>query len=114
MGIPDYETCTLEELIDVERHIDKEKYPERYEEVLRHIRRRKIGIKPRAVLSTCPLCGNELEKAMLPPRKWEEVTGLLLLFVPLLELLSFLFGIDEEGLVCRSCKQEFRNSDVQT
>ena len=41
MGIPDYEECSLSELLDVERNIDREKYPERYQEVLRQIRLRR-------------------------------------------------------------------------
>lgn len=34
---PDYSTYSFHELIDVIENIDKEKYPERYEEVLFHI-----------------------------------------------------------------------------
>lgn len=37
MGIPNYEECSLPELLDVERNIDKEKYPERYQLVLEQI-----------------------------------------------------------------------------
>lgn len=41
MGTPNYEECSLRELLDVERNIDKEEYPERYEEVLRQIQIRR-------------------------------------------------------------------------
>ncbi len=37
MGIPNYEECSLPELLDVERNLDKEKYPERYQLVLQQI-----------------------------------------------------------------------------
>ncbi len=46
MTIPNYEECTFEELLDVERHIDKEEYPERYAEVRRQIERRLKGYGP--------------------------------------------------------------------
>ncbi len=42
MGIPNYEECSLAELLDVERNIDKEKYGDRYQEVLRQIQLKRL------------------------------------------------------------------------
>jgi len=46
MEEPNYTKCSLDELLDVERNIEKEKYPERYAEVLRQIELRKKGVGP--------------------------------------------------------------------
>lgn len=112
MGSPDFETYTSEELFDVERHIDKERYPARYEELQRQIRRRKPGIKPRKVLPDCPICGKELCKTWVRASTGEEITGLLLVFVPVLWVFSFFFGLGYEGFKCTNCDKEFKSSDV--
>ena len=48
---PDYDGYTLDELLDVERNIDRERYPERYQEVLAQIARRRAGEGPGALLT---------------------------------------------------------------
>jgi hypothetical protein len=52
MNEPDYGTMTLSELRDVERHVDRDAYPERHAEVQRQITLREQGIGPGSELET--------------------------------------------------------------
>lgn len=61
MYVPDYSNCTLQELYDVKCHIDKQQYPERYQDLLGHIARleRRSTSHPNGL---CELCGSPLEE----------------------------------------------------
>ena len=55
---PDYKSCSLEELHDVKVHIDKDKYPERYQELLNEIAMRESSVPT-----------PEVEEVIKPKRK---------------------------------------------
>ena len=47
---PDYSSYSLEELYDVKDHIDKDKYPERYQELLHEIALREAAVPTSEVI----------------------------------------------------------------
>jgi hypothetical protein len=47
---PDYKSYSLEELYDVKDHIDKDKYPERYQELLHEIALREAAVPTSEVI----------------------------------------------------------------
>ena len=62
MGKPDYSRCSLDELLDVKQHINRERYPERYADLLRHIELIESGQAPEKRLDHCAICNCTLEK----------------------------------------------------
>lgn len=65
MHRPDYTNCTLRELYDVRCHIDRQRYPGRYQDLLQHIARleRKDTESPHGL---CEFCGHKLKKHFGP------------------------------------------------
>ena len=115
MGKIEYEKCTLEELLDVEKHIDKEKYPERFLEVQQRISERNQGIGPKEETKICSSCGTQLERAKISRGKWEWGGIFFLWLIPIVEFFAwFLASSSPDGYVCPNCEKEYRESDVRT
>jgi hypothetical protein len=117
---PDYTTCSLDELLDVERRIDRERFPERLARLQAEIRRRSPGpiaecspsrIEPLPVLATirealCEVASKwrPLAKALLAPAvalawldlseaRLGEVHWVTILLWPLAVCASVMYGV---------------------
>ena len=94
--LPDFEKYSLIELLEVRDHVDKESYPERYQEILNLISEKKsfAGVD----VSTVAGAGSEIDKYLtFWPRFWALVLdGILFSGVIFVESLVFGFAYDAQ------------------
>lgn len=142
MSQPDYERCSLNELLDVKEQIDKDACPDRYQEVLRHIELKEQEAVPDEFPPSCHVCLSFLEERRVKPHIGagktliSSLAGNLVfdvLFIVAVGcwtfmaigyataasiLVSFyvlyLFQKQHTILVCPSCNREYSISDFET
>jgi uncharacterized protein YbaR (Trm112 family) len=138
----DYERCSLNELLDVKEHIDKDAYPDRYKEVLRQIELKEQEAGPGEFPPSCHVCLSFLEERKVKPHIGAGKTMIAYLagnlvfdvlffatvgcwiFMPIgyatvaSIIVSFyvlyLFKKEQTILVCPSCKREYSIWDFET
>ena len=142
MSMLDYERCGLKELLDVKEHIDRDAYPERYQEVLRLIELKEQEAVPGEFPPSCDVCLSFLEEKRVKPHIGAGKTMLAYLagdlvfdvffvaaagcwiFLPIgyatvasiLVSLYVLYLLQKECtiLICPSCRREYSICDFET